>query len=151
MKVIVSACLLGENTKYNGSNNKNIELLELLKGHEIISVCPEVFGGLPIPRYPAEIKDSKVINSHYEDVTNEYLKGAQISLQKALDNNVKLAILQSRSPSCGYLKIYDGTFSKKLIRGNGIFVQKLLDHNIEVIDVSDIEKIREKLSHENIF
>lgn len=151
MKVIVSACLLGENTKYNGSNNKNIELLELLKGHEIISVCPEVFGGLPIPRYPAEIKDSKVINSHHEDVTNEYLKGAQISLQKALDNNVKLAILQSRSPSCGYLKIYDGTFSKKLIRGNGIFVQKLLDHNIEVIDVSDIEKIREKLSHENIF
>lgn len=151
VKVIVSACLLGENTKYNGSNNKNEELLKLLKGHEIISVCPEVFGGLPIPRYPAEIRDSKVINSHHEDVTNEYIKGANFSLKKALDNNAKLAILQSRSPSCGYLKIYNGTFSKKLIDGNGIFVQFLLKNNIEVIDVSDMKKIREKLSHENIF
>ena len=151
MKVIVSACLLGQKTKYNGSNNKNEELLKLLKGHEVVSVCPEVFGGLKVPRYPAEIRDSAVINDHGEDVTYEYEKGAQIALNMALKANARVAIVQSRSPSCGYLKIYDGSFGKKLIDGNGIFVRKLIENNIEVIDIKDLDRIREKLAHENIF
>ncbi len=110
MKILVSACLLGDNCKYDGSSNKNDELIKLLKDYEIIKVCPECLGGLSIPRIPAEIKNDRIINKEGIDVTNEYLLGAKKTLEIARRNNIKVAILKKNSPSCGSNKIYDGTF-----------------------------------------
>lgn len=138
MKIAVSACLLGENCKYNGGNNYSKKLVEFLKGKEVISICPEVLGGLPIPRKPAEIVDGEVKLENGSSVDYEFKKGAQIALDKVIDNQVDLVILQSRSPSCGVNNIYDGSFSGKLIDGKGVFAKLLVDNGIDVIDVEDL-------------
>ena len=96
MKIIVSACLMGENCKYDGGNNCNQELMDILKGHEVILVCPEVMGGLLIPRCPAEIKNDMVVNKNGIDVTKEYHLGAKKTLEIAKDGGIKIAILKSR-------------------------------------------------------
>ena len=138
MKIAVSACLLGENCKYNGGNNYSKKLVEFLKGKEVISICPEVLGGLPIPRKPAEIVDGEVKLENGSSVDYEFKKGAQIALDKVIDNQVDLVILQSRSPSCGVNNIYDGSFSGKLIDGKGVFAKLLEENDIDVIDVEDL-------------
>ena len=132
MKIMVSACLLGDNVKYDGSNNKNNDLIEFLKDYEIIKVCPECLGGLSIPRSPAEIVGDRVINKDNIDVTNEYLIGARETLRIAKDNDIKIAILKKNSPSCGSNKIYDGTFSHTLIDGDGITAKILKNNGIIV-------------------
>lgn len=137
MKIVVSACLLGENCKYSGGNNRNEKLLAYLKGHEVIPVCPEVMGGLPIPRAPAEIVDGVVRTEAGTSVDNEFRRGAEIALQRALDQGAELAILQSRSPSCGPKEIYDGTFSKHKIPGQGIFAARLTECGIPIVDIED--------------
>ena len=134
MKIIVSACLLGDNCKYNGGNNYNRELSNFLKDYEVIKVCPEVMGGLSIPRVPSEIKNDKVINKEGVDVTFEYQLGALKTLEIAKDNNIKIAILKSNSPSCGSGKIYDGTFSKTLINGDGVTTKLLKENKIIVLN-----------------
>ena len=111
MKIMVSACLLGENCKYNGGNNYNEKVMEYIKGHEVISVCPEVLGGLPTPRVPSEIVGGVVTTKDGRNVDSEFRLGAEIALKKALEEEVDLVILQSRSPSCGVKQIYDGSFS----------------------------------------
>ena len=108
MIIAVSACLLGENCKYNGGNNYNKKLVEFLKDHQVVSLCPEVLGGLPIPRKPAEIVDGEVKLEDGKSVDYEFKKGGQIALDKVIGNQVDLVILQSRSPSCGVNNIYDG-------------------------------------------
>ncbi|MDD7282274.1 MAG: DUF523 domain-containing protein [Erysipelotrichaceae bacterium] len=138
MKVLVSACLLGNNCKYNGKNNYNEKVFEKFKDDEIIPVCPECLGGLPTPRIPSEIVDQKVINKQGIDVTKEFVKGAHLALDIALSNKVDVAILQSRSPSCGVKEVYDGTFSGTKKKGQGIFTQLLVEHGIKVIDVEDL-------------
>lgn len=138
MKIAVSACLLGENCKYNGGNNYSKKLVEFLKDHQVISLCPEVLGGLPIPRKPAEIVDGEVKLKDGRSVDYEFKKGAQIALDKVIDNQVDLVILQSRSPSCGVNNIYDGSFSGKLVDGKGVFAKLLVDNGIDVIDVEDL-------------
>ena len=115
MKIMVSACLLGENCKYNGGNNRDPELLRLLSGHEVVPVCPEVLGGLPTPRIPAEIVNGTVINRDGASVDDAFRRGAQRALEIALREKPNLIVLQSRSPSCGVKEIYDGTFSGKRI------------------------------------
>ena len=142
-KILVSACLLGQNCKYNGGNNYNEKVIDFLKDYEVIPVCPEVAGGLPIPRIPCEILDGVVINKEGESKDKEYRSGSDLCLRKALEENVDLAILQSRSPSCGVNRIYDGSFSGKLIEGKGVFAQLLIDNGIKVLDSEDIE------DHEN--
>lgn len=137
MKIAVSACLLGRNVKYNGKNNFSSKLVEKLKGLEIIEICPEVLGGLPVPRDPAEIVDGKVITKNWVSVDNEFRKGAQKALDIIKKEGVDLVVLQSRSPSCGKGYIYDGTFSSKLIKGDGIFVRLLEENGIKAIDVED--------------
>ena len=137
MKILVSACLMGENCKYNGGNNYSEAVLEYVKGHEVISVCPEVMGGLSIPRSSAEIVNGKVINTDNISVDKEFRDGADKALKIALDNQVDLAILQSRSPSCGVKEIYDGTFTKTKIKGMGIFAKLLKDNGIKLIDVEE--------------
>ncbi|MBE5955248.1 MAG: DUF523 domain-containing protein [Lachnospiraceae bacterium] len=138
MKIMVSACLLGENCKYNGGNNRNEKVLKFIKGHEVISVCPEVMGGLPTPRVPSEILNGVVTNKEGIVVDKEFRKGAQLAFDIAVKENVDLVILQSRSPSCGSKQIYDGTFSKTLVEGQGIFAEQLLCAGIPMLDKEDL-------------
>lgn len=125
MVIGVSACLLGENCKYNGDNNINEKVINYIKGHEVIPVCPEVLGGLPIPRDPAEIVDGVVKHKDGSSVDKEFRTGAQKALEILNDRGAELVILKSRSPSCGVNTVYDGTFSGKLVHGNGVFVELL--------------------------
>ena len=137
MKIMVSGCLLGENCKYNGRNNYSEKVAEFIKGHEVFSVCPECLGGLPVPRVPAEIVNGVVINREGENVDIQFRKGAEIALEIARKESIDLAILQSRSPSCGVKQIYDGTFSKNIIDGQGIFAKLLKENGFQIIDVED--------------
>ena len=138
MKIMVSACLLGENCKYSGGNNRNEKVLAYVAGHEVIPVCPEVMGGLPTPRVPAEIVNGIVINREGVNVDHEYRLGAQKALQIAREKQIDLAILQSRSPSCGTREIYDGTFSGKRISGQGVTARLLSDNGFAVMDAEEL-------------
>ncbi len=138
MKILVSACLLGKNCKYNGGNNLNQRVLDFIEGHEVIGVCPEQLGGLSTPRLPAEIVDGVVTNKEGISVDVQFRKGAQTALAVALEKKVDLAILQSRSPSCGVKEIYDGNFSGKKIKGQGVFAKLLSAHGIKVLDAEDV-------------
>lgn len=145
MKILVSACLLGENCKYNGGNNKNEKLLVLSEKHQLIPICPECFGGLPIPRVPSEIKEGRVFSKNGEDLTEMFNEGAEKSLYIAEESGCRIAILKERSPSCGFGKIYDGSFTGKVIDGNGITAQLLYDNGITILGESNIDKIDEKI------
>lgn len=111
MKILISSCLLGKNVKYSGGNNFSKELTTLLKKYnvDIIEVCPEVLGGLRVPREPAEIVAEKVLTREGISVSSEFIRGAELILEIAVVNNVDFAILKERSPSCGRNFIYDGT------------------------------------------
>ena len=134
MKIMVSACLLGDNVKYNGKNNKNEDLIRFLVGYDIIKVCPEVMGGLSIPRIPSEIRENKVINRECVDVTNYFNDGAHKVLEIAKKEKIQIAILKERSPSCGSNYIYDGTFNNKVIEGMGITTRLLRENGIIVLN-----------------
>ena len=111
MIIAVSACLVGENVTYRGDSNRNEQVIEILEGHERVLVCPEVIGGLPIPRKPSEIKSFeplKVVNIAGEDVTEEFYQGAFQEVRKLKKMGVKMAILKKNSPSCGNETVYDG-------------------------------------------
>ena len=138
MKIMVSACLTGDNCKYNGGNNYNQKLAEFLKGHEVIGVCPEVLGGLPTPRASSEIVNGIVRHKDGTSVDEEFRKGAELAYEIVRKMEAELVILQSRSPSCGVDKIYDGTFSKTLISGDGVFVKLLKENGVRVMDVEEI-------------
>lgn len=138
MRIAVSACLLGENCKYNGGNNYNKKLVDFVKGHEVIALCPEILGGLATPRLPAEIVNGVVRQKDGKSVDDEFKKGAKEALDIAKKNKVDLVILQSRSPSCGVNNIYDGSFTGKLVEGRGVFAKILKENNIKVIDVEDL-------------
>ncbi len=140
MKIMVSACLIGDNTKYNGKNNQNKRLITFLKDYEIISVCPEVMGGLTIPRNPSEIKEEKVINNLGCDVTENFNKGALKTLELALQHEIKVAILKDGSPSCGSKMIYDGTFTNNKIMGMGITAKLLEKNGIKVLNENNYQE-----------
>ena len=136
--ILVSACLLGTNCKYNGKNNKNDKVLEYIKDKYVIPICPEVFGGLSTPRIPSEIKDNIVINKEGKDVTKYFIDGANKTLEIAKILNVKKALLKQKSPSCGCGRIYDGTFTSNIIKGDGITTKILKENNIEIITEEDL-------------
>lgn len=138
MIIGVSACLLGENCKYNGGNNESKKLKDYVKGHTVVPVCPEVMGGLPTPRDPAEITDGVVRQKSGRSVDEEFRVGARAALKKIKDAGAELAILQSRSPSCGAKEIYDGTFSGRLVKGKGVFAAMLEEEGISAMDVEDL-------------
>jgi len=140
-KLLISSCLLGKKTSYKGTANYNYIIGELLKDKfEFIETCPEVEGGLSIPRLPAEKNKDKVINIKGIDVTYEFEIGTEKALEKTLKNNIKLALLKGKSPSCGIDTIYDGTFKKNIILGNGITADKLLLNGIDIIEVNKDEQ-----------
>ena len=145
--IIVSACLLGENCKYSGGNNKSENVIKYLEDKEYILVCPEQLGGLSTPRNPSEIitygnKDgndvlsgcTKVLSNKGIDVTKNFIQGAEETLKIAKEHNAKTAILKAGSPSCGYKKIYDGTFLGNKIQGMGVTAAILNKENIALLD-----------------
>lgn len=138
--ILVSACLLGENCKYNGGNNKNEAVLKYLEGKEYIAVCPETLGGLKNPRLPAEIQGEKVLLKDGTDVTREFYNGAKITLEIAKRHNADEAVLKESSPSCGCNTIYDGTHLGNKIKGMGITARKLYEMGISVKSEKDLEK-----------
>lgn len=131
--ILVSACLCGINCKYNGKNNYNKKIFNLVKEGKAIPICPEQLGGLSTPRIPSEIKDGRVINKEGIDVTENFKKGALEVLELCKKLNINKVILKSKSPSCGKGLIYSGDFDGKLVEGNGILTELLLKNDIEVI------------------
>lgn len=109
----------------------------MLEGKHLIPVCPEVEGGLSTPRPPAEIREGRVYRGNGAEVTDQFSEGARICLERGLVQDVRLAILKSRSPACGCGQIYDGSFSKKLVPGDGIFTKILKTAGIDCISDED--------------
>jgi uncharacterized protein YbbK (DUF523 family) len=149
-KLLVSACLLGQKVRYDGSdkNQHNTLLDELIAQDRIVTICPEVAGRLSVPRLPAEIQNgngeavlqgrARLFDSAGKDVTAEFISGGQQALVLAQQHNVRAAILKARSPSCGNAQIYDGTFSKRLIAGRGVTAALLERHGIKVFNEDEI-------------
>lgn len=139
-KIMVSACLYGQCTRYDGTSKifKDKTFLEWKNRGMLIPVCPEVLGGLTIPRHPCEICDGKVINQNGKDVTQNFNKGAEEALKIAKDNNVIFAIFKDGSPSCGCKTVYDGTFSGKKVPGSGVCTKLLLQNGVVVLSEEDM-------------
>ena len=151
IKVLISACLLGDNVKYSGGNNLTPELVTMLEKYnvKIVKICPECFAGLPIPRVPSEIREDKVFSKDDRDITEEFLSGAEKTYQIAKRKQVDFAILKERSPSCGSSFIYDGSFSGKVIEGQGLTAKKLSKENIIIFSEENLEEIEKYLEELN--
>lgn len=157
MKILVSSCLLGEDVRYDG-NNSSITMgasftfaqkeifMDILCDNEVFSFCPEVSGGLGTPRLPAEIvsasKPFKVETNNEEDVTIPFLIGAKNALDICKDDDIKIALLKSKSPSCGNIKIYDGTFSNTLVEGQGLTARLLEENGVKVFNETQLEELK---------
>jgi uncharacterized protein YbbK (DUF523 family) len=124
--------LVGINCKYDGKSRICPKLVEMVKRGEAIPVCPEILGGLPTPRIPSEQKNDRVINKNGEDVTEQFNKGAEETLNIAQMVGATEAILKARSPSCGANKVYDGTFTHTIVDGDGVTAKLLKTHGIKV-------------------
>lgn len=140
-KILVSACLLGENCKYNGSNNLNQEVLRLKDKYEIVDFCPEQSGGLSTPRVPSEIRGKCVFSKDGVDVTNHFSIGATNCASLCKDLGIQKAVLKERSPSCGSKFIYDGTFNGTVIEGMGLTTRVLKTCNVKVYNEFEIDKL----------
>ncbi len=138
MKIMVSACLLGRKCKYNGGDNFSEKVAVFVEGHEVIPVCPEVAGGLPVPRLSCEIVNGVVTDTEGKSRDKEFRVGAERCLQLAKEKEIDFAILQSRSPSCGVGRIYDGTFSGRLVEGSGVFAALLQENGFRIMDAADL-------------
>ena len=139
MTILVSACLLGRNCKYNGGNNCCANVVALGKHHRLVEVCPEMMAGLGTPRTPVEIVNGTLMDKNGNNVDAALREAAAQALALARDENIDCAVLQSRSPTCGVNQVYDGRFSGKLIPGQGVFARLLLDAGYRVIDAEDVE------------
>lgn len=151
IKVLISACLLGDNVKYSEGNNLTPELVTLLEKYnvKIIKICPECFAGLPIPRVPSEIRGDKVFSKDSRDITEEFLIGAEKTYKVAKNKEIDFAILKERSPSCGSSFIYDGSFSGKIIQGQGFTARRLNKENIVIFSEENLEEIEKYLEELN--
>jgi len=145
---LISACLLGMRCTWSGNDNKNDRAIELSKVETLIPVCPEQLGGLATPRAPQEIQggtgqdvlDNKcrVLNKNGEDVTAEFIRGAEETLEIVRQLNIKEFIAKSRSPSCGCGQVYDGTFRDRLIDGDGVTTALLRRSGIRITPEEDL-------------
>lgn len=144
MKILVSACLLGENCKYNGGNNDSPAVAEFVRGKEVLTICPEMMAGMGCPRTPMEIVNGVLMDRDGKNVDAAMREAVARVLEQICQEEIQCAILQSRSPTCGVNQIYDGSFSGKLIPGSGIFAQALQRAGYRVIDAEDVSKTLEK-------
>ena len=138
MKVLVSACLLGQDCKYNGGNNYDPKVVEFLQGREVLPVCPEVLAGLGTPRTPVEIVDGIVTDREGNCVDTQIRAAVREILEDIRDEEIGCAILKSRSPTCGVKQVYDGTFSGRLVDGSGVLAQALMDAGYRVSDAEGL-------------
>ena len=143
MNILVSACLLGACCKYSGGNNRCSALLDALRagGHTAVPVCPEIYGGLPTPRPPAERQGDRVVTQAGTDVTAQYRKGAEEALAMAELNGCRAATLKANSPSCGCGTIYDGSFSHRKVPGDGVTAQVLKAAGIAVYTEENFQEL----------
>ena len=139
-KVLVSACLLGRNCKYNGGNNFSQSVADYVRGREVIEVCPEVLAGLGIPRTPIEIRDGIVVDQDGKPVDEAIRDAVAQILEQIHGQKILCAVLKSRSPTCGVKQIYDGSFSGKLVNGSGVLAQALMDAGYQVVDAEDLQE-----------
>jgi len=155
-KILISACLVGINCRYNAQSKTSPELLALLKDGSAIFMCPEQLGGLPTPREAAEIEfgksasdvingTGKVLTKTGIDITAQFLMDAHATLKLCKELNINVAFLKAMSPSCGSTLIYDGTFSGNKTSGNGITAELLIQNGIEVYDENTFPSYLEKL------
>lgn len=138
MKILVSACLLGENCKYNGGNNYSQAVGKFLEGKDILPVCPERLAGLGIPRTPIELVNGVLMTRDGENVDALLRQTVDKFLEELKGEEIDCAVLQSRSPTCGVNQIYDGSFSGKLIPGSGVFARALCEKGYQVLDAGDV-------------
>lgn len=139
MKILVSACLLGENCKYNGSNNYNAAVVEFVKDQEVLTICPEMIAGMGCPRTPIEIVDGVLMDRNGNNVDAAMREAVEKAMEMIRKEEIQCAVLQSRSPTCGVNEVYDGSFSGKLIPGSGVLARALKDKGYQVIDAEDIK------------
>lgn len=157
MKILISSCLLGEDVRYDGGNSSiafnpkfsfsQKELfMDILCENEIYSFCPEVVGGLSVPREPAEMvskeKPFKVLTNEGVDVTINFLMGAKKALDICNEENIKVALLKANSPSCGNINTYDGTFSKTLIQNQGLTARLLNENGITIFNENQLKELK---------
>lgn len=138
-KIVVSACLLGRNCKYNAGNNYDEKIAAFLQGKEVIEVCPEVLAGLGVPRTPIEIVDGVLLDRDGNSVDEALREAVRSILDQISGEKIDCAILKSRSPTCGVRQVYDGTFSGRLIDGSGVLARALTEAGYKVIDAEDVE------------
>lgn len=157
-KILVSACLLGERVRYDGADNSahHDVLTQWQNEGRIVAVCPEVMGGLPVPRPPAELQfvdgaqaldgQGSLLTVDGADVTDAFIQGAQRALEIAQRHNCHYALLAARSPSCGNREIYDGSFSGRLVPGQGVTASLLTSHGIQVFNQHEIDALVAQLT-----
>ena len=138
MKILVSACLLGRNCKYNGGNNLDPKVIALTEGREVIPVCPEELAGLGIPRVPMEIVNGVLINREGQNIDAQVRCAVAEILEQIAGEDIQCAVLKSRSPTCGVKEVYDGTFSGTRINGMGVLAQALKEAGYRVVDAEDL-------------
>ena len=140
-KILISACLIGDKVRYDGKSNYNPKIQNLLEKYELVPFCPEVEGGLSIPRIPCERYNGKVINKDGKNVTKYFEKGADLALNICQYLGIRIAILKENSPSCGTKKVYNGKFEGKLISGEGVTAELLKRKGIKVISEEEIDSL----------
>ncbi len=138
MKIVVSACLLGENCKYNGGNNLCPKVLKYVKDKEVIPVCPELAAGMGCPRIPIEITDGVLLDKNGKNWDEPMRKAIANIMDNLKNEEILCAVLKSRSPTCGVKQIYDGTFSGRLIDGAGLFARAMQAAGYQVIDSEEL-------------
>ena len=139
--LLVSACLLGTPCRYDGRSKADARIQALAEKYELVPVCPEELGGLPTPREPSERQGERIVMRSGRDVTAEYRRGAEAALALCLQNGCKAAVLKEKSPSCGCGQVYDGTFSRRLIEGDGVTAELLKAHGVAVYGESGAKKL----------
>lgn len=144
MRLLVSACLLGVGCRYDGGHKLSPQVTALIRRDELVPVCPEQLGGLPTPRPPCERSGGRVLSQRGEDRTEPFLRGAREALRLYHLLGCEAAILKSRSPSCGRGLIYDGSFTRSLTGGNGVFCQMLLDEGVKVYTEEEVDPPKEE-------
>ena len=135
---IISTCLAGLHCRYDGGTKPDERVMRLVAQGKAIPVCPEQLGGLPTPRLPAEQVGDRVVNREGVDVTAQFHRGAQEALQIARLAGATEAILKARSPSCGSGSVYDGTFTNRLVEGDGVFARLCKENGIPVRSEEEI-------------
>ncbi len=150
-KILVSQCLYGgDPVRYDGKSREETDyrFIKWKEEGRLIPVCPEVFGGLPVPRTDAQRRGEKVISRTGTDVTEEYMKGAEEALRLAGENKVVCAVMKEKSPSCGSSLIYDGTFSGELTEGQGIATEVLRDNGFKVFSEKQLDEVEKLIAKE---